>query len=144
MCLAVLRIYPSVWRNRPRVDSYSSLWSPSDFFPSRNLWNQPLSYPQPAGSANTISELHFLLPINREPPDSLELLHRGGGRCPLVNLPLSGLLLPRTGCGSGGRRWLFLWISQGETWACPSSLENAKPVGQSSSGRIEATPRRME
>ena len=53
-------------------------------------------------------ELQFLLLVNREPPDLLELLHRGGGRCPLVNLPLSGLLLPRRGCGSGGCQPLFL------------------------------------
>ena len=128
MFLAVLRIYLSVWRNRPRTDSYSSLWSPSDFFPSCNLGNQLLSYPQPAGPANTISELHLLL-INREPPDSVELFHTGGGRCPLVNLLLSGPLLPRRRCGSGGCRPLFLWIGQGEAWACPSSLENAKPWG---------------
>lgn len=46
--------FNGVWTNRPRDAPSSSLRPPSNLSSSRNLRNQPLSYPRPAGPANTI------------------------------------------------------------------------------------------
>ncbi|XP_049563394.1 palmitoyltransferase ZDHHC8-like [Orcinus orca] len=40
--------------NRPRDAPCSSPRPPSNLSSCRNLWNQPLSYPQPPGQANTV------------------------------------------------------------------------------------------
>ena len=131
----VLQLCPLFQQYLNRTDARdapcSSLRPPSILFNSCNLRNQPINHPWPLGPASFLS----LVPYYRSPwaSRSSELFHRGGGHrqhtpTGLTYLPLSRLLFPPGGCGSGGRGTTFSvnWVRRNTrvpsvSWKCKTS-----------------------